>query len=187
MRVKNGKKILNILLLIFGGALIITQYLVIRRSGSRADQIRAGSPLSTYKPVPDHDTLIRLLPDSLFNRDNSKLVVLRVMYNDCKECRDSIFEGAKRLAYRIGENNFCVVAGSFREDQFSVYKRLYSYDIRNFIQVPERLAALDSGSLSYYFIINKKLPGKAGFIFIPDPYNHNRTEEYFDKLAFLFN
>jgi len=186
MKIRNGKKILNILLLIFGGALIITQYLILRRSSSRRDQIGAGSPSGTYKPVPDHDTLAQLLPDSLFNRDNSKLIVLRVLYNDCKECRDSIFEGAKRLTSRIGENNLCVVAGNYPEDQFLAYKRLYSYNIRNFIQVSEKIAALDSGS-SYYFMINKKLPGKAGFIFIPDPNNHGRTEVYFDKLAFLFN
>ena len=187
MKVRNGKKILNLLLLIFGGALIVMQYLILRHSGAREDQIGAGSPSGTNTPAPDHDSLVKLLPDSLFSRDNSKLVVLRVKYSDCKDCRDSIFEGAKRLAARIGENNLCVVAGNYQDVQFLSYKRLYSYDIRNFIKVPEKIAAFDSGSLSYYFMINKKFPGKVEFIFMPDASDHKNTEEYFDKLTFLFN
>lgn len=174
-------KPLNILLTGAVVALIGTQVLVFRgRDEGPARVVGSGR-------TPVRDTLIGKLPDSLFNPDNPRLVVLRLLYSECKDCRDSVFEGAKRLAARIGKRNLCVVAGHYREDDFLMQKRLYSYDIRNFIDVPGKIEARDTGDNSYYFIVNKNFPGKVEGMFVPDPNNFGLTEEYFDRLAFFFN
>jgi hypothetical protein len=174
-------KPLNILLTGAVVALIVTQVLVIRgRDAGPARVVGSGR-------TPDRERLIGKLPDSLFNPDNPRLVVLRLLYNECKDCRDSVFEGAKRLAARIGKKNLCVVAGHYREGDFLMQKRLYSYDIRNFIAIPGKIAAPDTGENSYYFMVNKNFPGKVEGMFVPDPNNSGRTEEYFDRLAFYFN
>lgn len=185
MKIKNGKKLLNLLLIAAAVALIVTQFLVINGHDPRKEL--SGTQPGAYGRVSDGDTLLQSLPDSLFDPGNPRLVVLRMQYSECKDCRDSLFEGARRLAARIGKKNFCIIAGRYQENDFLMHKRLYSYDLGNFIAIPGKIAASDTGVDSYYFMVNKNFPGKIKFLFTPDPNNYGPTADYFDKLTFLFN
>lgn len=187
MRIVNTKKILNLLLVIFLGILIVTQILVLRRERLADSQAAMSVPAGRTIQIPDSAGLLQALPDSFYSPGNSRMVVLRLMYNECKDCRDSVFEGAKRLASRIGDRHICIIAGNYEKDQFLMYRRLYSYHFRNFIQIPERLTMLDTASVSYYFLANRNFPGKADMVFIPGQTNYGLTQWYFNRLDFLFN
>jgi hypothetical protein len=186
MKTPRGKIVLNLLLIIAVVFLMLTQFQLLQKNKTLKSQVEKVLQSNAPASMPDNDKLLQLIPDSLYN-NNSKLIVLRDLYSECKDCRDSIFEGAIRLASKIGKENLCIVAGNYQEKDFLMYKRLYSYSISKFINFPGKIAQPDTSGLSYYFMINKRLPGQAEFVFFPQNSNKRGIERYFDKLAFLLN
>lgn len=185
MKMPDRKNIFNILLIVAIAALMVSQFLLLQNNNrlkNEAKQIKQEKPAIQ---LPEAINLAQALPDSLFAANNSRMIVLRIMNSDCKDCRDSLFSGARQLAGKLGKENICIIAGNYREEDFFMYKRLYRYDFDHFIHMPNRLTPIDSTGLSYYFVLNKRAPAEACFVFYPEIENRRSIQNYFNNLNFL--
>ncbi len=96
--------------------------------------------------------------NGVFKNDQPKVVVVRLLNNECKECVDSIFSNVVRLSRKIGRENIYLLFGGAMANEFQMFKRLHRYDLDNMYLHIAQVSSNDRLGLSYYFIRSAKEP-----------------------------
>ena len=124
---------------------------------------------------------------SYLSKDESKTIVLRLIKNECKDCADSVLQKVKQLAKIVGKNKVAVwVDGKFTDEEFNMYRRIYSYDLNKFYHVRSSIKPLDFNGKSYYFILNERFKNEMQFIFYPDNTTPGNQVKYLKLVESIF-
>jgi hypothetical protein len=108
------------------------------------------------------------IADTLAKLNRHKLLILRLVKNDCGACIDSTFSNTVRVAKLIGAENVVILLGGYELNNFYKYKRIYQYDLPNFLFAPQSVTDTDDQHLSYYFCVSKNTK-YAHLVFFTEP------------------
>lgn len=86
---------------------------------------RIGAMNEDKEHLFDNVQLAPSIIDSLNKLDKDKLLVLRFLRNDCRECIDSIFSNLSNVAKKVGKENVAVLVDEPNFYEYLKYKRLY--------------------------------------------------------------
>ncbi|MGC4233601.1 MAG: hypothetical protein QM594_11540 [Niabella sp.] len=173
-------KVVNVFLLLAFSAFLVSQLFV--QYNSRQSTIEPGkssSPADLYK-------VSELIADSsLFysDKEEEKLVVLRLVKNQCGACVESALENIKDLSRKLGKDKVAIWAsGSFKEDELVSYQRLFRYDVPKFYQIKSVIDPLDSHNQPYFFYFTRDKFNIMQLVFFP--YNKSLVDRtnYFKLL-----
>jgi hypothetical protein len=109
-----------------------------------------------------NNSKLNLSLDTLFKRPSDRLIVLRMLKNQCSECRDSIFNNTIKLASTFGKNSVVILFDdSYTYEEYIQFKRIYQYELENLFHISNKVSHLDGLGNSYYFFNSISDPSTA--------------------------